>query len=511
MRCRYRVLLVAVALLALAGTSDAANLTCSSATTLTQLATCIASQMPGSGSNGFVAPSAQEQADWRSVVAQMMGGACDFALPASLAANAQIRTFTDTSSARSYCLLMEILDGNNNGKVDKGYGTFIVNNSATLEISHQAPHALYDIGTEVQAIEMFGGTNSRSYVMTGAHRNANSGSSACQSSYAPADAAHNVNNMFHQTQVALMAFYGSQDWQAIQWHGMGVDTCDENAFLSHGMAINPGASDTNLQLKNNMTGKHPSWDLGTPVSGGCALNATDNVQGRLINGVNPANVCSTAASNYNGRFLHIEQDPGFRTAADWIPSVNEVWGAPATPPPAPTNLAASGGDAQVSLAWNGAQDANTYNVHRGTVSGGPYATIATGLAATSYLDTTVTNGTTYYYVVSGQNAAGEGPDSNQASATPQVPQLPPAPTGVAATSPTKRKINVTWNAVAGATSYRVKRSATSGGPYTLVGTATGTSFMNSGLTSGTTYYYVVSAVNAVGEGPHSTQVSAVAR
>src|SRR5215510_7091767 len=182
MRFLSRGFLVAVALQVLIGTSFAANLTCSSATTLDQLATCIANQMPASGSNGFVAPSAQEQTDWRSVVTQMLGGACNFALPASLATNAQIRTFTDTSTGKSYCLLMEVLDANNNGMVDKGYGTFIVNSNATLEISHQAPHATYDLTTENQAINIFGATDSRSYVMAGAHRNANSGSSTCQSS-----------------------------------------------------------------------------------------------------------------------------------------------------------------------------------------------------------------------------------------------------------------------------------------------------------------------------------------
>ena len=511
MRYAIRLAVVVVAFLLVSKAVSAATLTCSSATTLDALATCIASQMPASGSNGFVPPSAQEQTDWRSVVTQMLNGACDFALPASLAANAQVRTFTDTGSGKSYCLLMEVLDANNNGKVDKGYGTFIVNNSATLEISHQASHPLYDIGTENQAINTFAGTNSRSYVMAGAHRNANSGSSTCQSSYAPADAAHNINNMFHQTQIALMAFYGGNEWQAIQWHGMAVDTCDENAFLSHGVAVNPAAGDKNLELKNAMTSAHPTWSLGTPVSGGCSLNATDNVQGRLINGVPAANVCTTAASSYNGTFLHIEQDPGFRTASDWIPSVNAVWGAPATPPPAPANLTATGGNNQVSLAWSAASGANSYNAYRSTVSGGPYGLLATGITSTSHVDTTALNGTTYYYVVAGVNGAGEGPDSNQASATPQQPQLPAAPTGVTAVSNTKRKITVTWNAVAGATSYTIKRSTTSGGPYSNVGTTSSTSFVNSGLTSGTTYYYVVSASNAQGQGPNSAQVSAVAK
>jgi hypothetical protein len=54
-------------------------------------------------------------------VNQVLSGACNFALPAAIAAAAQIRTFIDTSSGKSYCLLLEVLDNNNNGKVDRGW------------------------------------------------------------------------------------------------------------------------------------------------------------------------------------------------------------------------------------------------------------------------------------------------------------------------------------------------------------------------------------------------------
>ena len=88
-------------------------------------------------------------------------------------------------------------------------------------------------------------------------------------------------------------------------------------------------------------------------------------------------------------------------------------------PPAPTNLQATAGDAQVSLVWTAAPGAATYNVKRGTQSGGPYSPIQTGVTGTSFTDTTVSNGTTYHYVVSGVSSGGqEGPNSNQTSATP---------------------------------------------------------------------------------------------
>jgi len=86
--------------------------------------------------------------------------------------------------------------------------------------------------------------------------------------------------------------------------------------------------------------------------------------------------------------------------------------------------------------------------------------------------------------------------------------VPPAPTGLGAI-PGNAQVTLNWTAASGATSYNVKRSTTNGGPYANVQTGvTGTTFTNTGLTNGTPYYYVVTAVNASGESPISTQVSA---
>ena len=87
-------------------------------------------------------------------------------------------------------------------------------------------------------------------------------------------------------------------------------------------------------------------------------------------------------------------------------------------PPLPTGLTATAGIGQVSLAWNAAADVTSYTVLRSTVNGGPYTTNATGLTSPNYIDTGLTNGTTYYYVVSCVSGLGESPNSIQASATP---------------------------------------------------------------------------------------------
>ena len=98
-------------------------------------------------------------------------------------------------------------------------------------------------------------------------------------------------------------------------------------------------------------------------------------------------------------------------------------------PKAPSNLIATAGDSQVALSWNTVTAATSYNVKRSTTAGGPYTTIATNVTGTSYLDTTVTNGTTYYYVITAVDSNGnESANSNEASATPVAAQ---APTGQA--------------------------------------------------------------------------------
>jgi fibronectin type 3 domain-containing protein len=187
----------------------------------------------------------------------------------------------------------------------------------------------------------------------------------------------------------------------------------------------------------------------------------------------------------------------------------EVNATPTAPPPpsAPSGLQATAGNTQVSLTWTASTGATSYHVKRSTANGGPYTQVSAPTAA-NFIDTGLTNGTTYYYVVSALNTASESANSAQASATPVAPVTPPAaPTGLQATAG-NAQVNLSWTASAGATSYHVKRSTTTGGPYTQVAAPAATGDADTGLTNGTTYYYVVSALNAAGESPNSSQASA---
>jgi len=173
----------------------------------------------------------------------------------------------------------------------------------------------------------------------------------------------------------------------------------------------------------------------------------------------------------------------------------------------PTGLQATAGNAQVSLTWNASTGATSYNVKRSTTSGGPYTRISSPTTA-SDTDTGLTNGTPYYYVVTAVNSAGESAASSQATATPTTPvTIPAAPTGLQATAG-NAQVSLTWSASTGATSYNVKRSTTSGGPYTKISSPSTTSYTDTDLTNGTPYYYVVTAVNSAGESNPSAQATA---
>jgi endoglucanase len=101
-------------------------------------------------------------------------------------------------------------------------------------------------------------------------------------------------------------------------------------------------------------------------------------------------------------------------------------------PAVPSGLIATAGNAQVSLSWDAVTSATAYNVKYATTNGGPYVTIASGIGVTSFTQTSLTNGTTYYYVVSATGSGGESVNSSQVSATP----IAPIQTGLSIWSPT---------------------------------------------------------------------------
>jgi len=173
-----------------------------------------------------------------------------------------------------------------------------------------------------------------------------------------------------------------------------------------------------------------------------------------------------------------------------------------TAPPAPTGVTATGSETAIYLSWTAVTGATQYKVKRSLSSGGPYALLET-VTAISYTDSNVTAGTTYYYVVTAANLTGESANSSQVSAAAITP--PTTPSSLTATAGDTRVL-LSWGASARVVSYEVWRSA-AGAAWTRPATVTGaTSYVDTGLTNGSSYDYYILAKNGGGSSPHSNQV-----
>ncbi len=316
--------------------SAAQTLDCPTATTLEDLVTCIAAQMPGEDTETVVIPGLSIQADWQAMVAQMLAGQCGAAIvPASLNGIYTVKTFTD--SGVDYCVAFESADVDDNNIVDRGWGTFIVNPTPMRYVSIDIAHPKHDTNTDDQGIGVFKGIGAYTFVMAGSHRHANSIVSSCQGSFEEADVAHNTENFFHRsiTQIHLTR----SDVTAIQFHGMGASSCaGVDVYLTHGSNATPDPTDPIVTLKANLEAENPTWVVTVPGDAlTCNLTGTTNTQGRLINGVTASSVCGTAATSYTGQFIHIEQKFANRAAADWIAALAATFPLiPPTATPTPT-------------------------------------------------------------------------------------------------------------------------------------------------------------------------------
>jgi len=109
-------------------------------------------------------------------------------------------------------------------------------------------------------------------------------------------------------------------------------------------------------------------------------------------------------------------------------------------PPAPTNFTATGTNLLIKLKWNAVSGVTNYNLKRGTANGGPYPTVYSGLTGTNYSDAAVTNGVTYFYVISAVSG-GESTNSLQASAA-SLPSL--TPTNIVLQPPGNGQMQLSW-------------------------------------------------------------------
>ena len=190
-------------------------------------------------------------------------------------------------------------------------------------------------------------------------------------------------------------------------------------------------------------------------------------------------------------------------------------------PGTPTVLTATAeGQSAIRLSWTAPADTGGsaitgYRIEISSDGGTNWVDLLnnTGSTVTNFTDTGLTPGSTRHYRVSAINAAGTGNPSAVAGATTQGEGVPGPPTGVVAVAEGAGRINLSWTepAATAATGYRIEMSSNGGVTWTdLVANtgSTGTTYAHTGLSSGTTLHYRVSAINAAGTGPPSIVTSA---
>lgn len=258
------------------------------------------------------------------------------------------------------------------------------------------------------------------------------------------------------------------------WGGNTVTAIPRNGQVA--LAWNAGFYPApNYQVFSSTTPGGPYAAIGTAVSG----------LGTLVRGLT------------NGtRYYFVVQAVGAKQSA-YSP---EVSAQPAAGIDAPANLAATANATWVHLTWDAVASASAYVVLRSTTTTGPYAAVAT-LTGTTYEDVPLTgatagtpppvDGTTYYYAVAAIDSAGvQGAASAEVNATPQT-SLAPFPPGLTAVPGDQRvDLSIVVPAFYQYYTSTYERATTHGGPYTAVTTP------DTGLTNGTTYYYVVRAKKA---------------
>jgi titin len=177
-----------------------------------------------------------------------------------------------------------------------------------------------------------------------------------------------------------------------------------------------------------------------------------------------------------------------------------------TVPAAPVLAGTSASATAINLSWATIKSAVTYTVETSLDGGLNWSTLGTPSTLT-YANTGLTTDTQYKYRVEAVNATGSSVSSNIVTLT----TLLTAPTGLSVTAASATTINVAWNPVIDATNYKIERSLNQTTWTALVPSpalaGTSASYADTGVSSGTTYYYRISAIDAAGTSAATTAVN----
>ena len=290
------------------------------------------------------------------------------------------------------------------------------------------------------------------------------------------------------------------------------DSGNEWGFKVTGITVTSSAAPTApvVRISNSAASGKPmlTWNAVEGATSYRIYRSTSKGSGYSLLGTTTAtsytNTGAKAGTTYYYRVKAVN-DAGLSPYSNIVSGqVKSVTPKPAAPVVKIGHSAASG---KPMLTWNAVSGATSYKVYRATSQNGAYSLLGS-VTVTSYTNTGAKDGVTYYYKVTAVNDSGESAYSNIVSGQNKaVTPKPSAPVVKIGHSASSGKPMLTWNAVSGATSYKVYRATSQNGTYSLLGTVTATSYTNTGAKAGTTYYYKVKAVSSAGESAYSNIVS----
>lgn len=268
--------------------------------------------MPRAGSEGFVKPGSGELSEWRSLVSRL--GTGDFeGTRELLAAGTLPYTLEKFHEAGLEGRILWALEEIPTSRW--GWGSLYVNPAPRSDLGIEAPHPLFDAGTEMEAAEIFLASDARFLLVAGTHRCANAEASPCGGSSAAcgdgrfhvSDAGHVTASLFEAAHEALTGRFPGL--LVVSLHGNADSAC-EDVFLSSGAAGAP--SPLLVALRDRLVaGEKLTVGLSGEPRSNCPLSGTTNVQGRFTNGSTDA--CASAAAVASGHFIHVEQKISVRT------------------------------------------------------------------------------------------------------------------------------------------------------------------------------------------------------
>lgn len=273
----------------------------------------IASMPTANGGGDYLQPNLASRVLWREIIDHILAGEYAEAHTKALTKNYQVVLYTDTAGDDQ---AVHVVLERTPESTSRFWGTFVFNTEPSRpHLAIQSPHPRYDSNTGYQAIRVYLFADAKAYFVAGTHRCNGVSLSPCDGTttacsetaepYRYSDQAHVVDSTFQVTTQAMLD--NDPLLLAVQVHGFSQGTGDPDLIMSNGTRTAPSGTDWVVAIRDaiqvvdsSLTAKVAHIDLSWTQ-----LIATNNAQGRLING--SPEPCGTAATSATGGFVHIEQ------------------------------------------------------------------------------------------------------------------------------------------------------------------------------------------------------------